>query len=335
MILAGIDEAGLGPVLGPLVTSAAVFRYAPPAEGGEAVETPDLWSLLRSCVSRDLRRARKGGVLAVADSKKIYSRRKPDGLAPLERGVLTMLCCLAGRPSGASAPATFGEFLEAVSPDSRRAAREYPWFARDDLPLPRLAAVTDVELTANAVRLGLRKAGVEFLSLRAEAVQAGEFNRLVAASRNKSTTAFDVAGRLLMHVWSATAECDLRVVVDHQGGRVHYREPLQRLFEGGELKILEETDSRSAYRVRRDGRNLTVSFEVGGEEKSFAVALASMVSKYIRELFMEQFNDFWTRRISHLLPTAGYYVDGRRFYERIEPEMRRLGIDPRLVYRER
>jgi ribonuclease HII len=62
-ILMGIDEAGLGPILGPLAVSAAVFRVS-----DEDLDT-SLWSLLAPQVSRKVSRKRRA--LAVADSKSL------------------------------------------------------------------------------------------------------------------------------------------------------------------------------------------------------------------------------------------------------------------------
>jgi hypothetical protein len=63
-----------------------------------------------------------------------------------------------------------------------------------------------------------------------------------------------------------------------------------------------------------------------------AVALASMLSKYLREAMMRRFNAFWARHRPEVAPTAGYYVDGERFLRDIEPERRRLGIaDAELI----
>jgi hypothetical protein len=50
---------------------------------------------------------------------------------------------------------------------------------------------------------------------------------------------------------------------------------------------------------------------------------------------MEPFNSFWTARLPGLAPTAGYPVDGARFWRAIEPELARLGIDADLVHRRR
>ena len=48
------------------------------------------------------------------------------------------------------------------------------------------------------------------------------------------------------------------------------------------------------------------------------VALASIVSKTVRELWMDEFNAYWLRRIPDLRPTAGYPSDAVRFRQAIE-----------------
>ena len=66
MIVAGIDEAGYGPLLGPLVVSAALFRV--PSD-----DDLDLWDALSPVVSR----APVDGAVPVNDSKKLYQREMP------------------------------------------------------------------------------------------------------------------------------------------------------------------------------------------------------------------------------------------------------------------
>ncbi len=65
------------------------------------------------------------------------------------------------------------------------------------------------------------------------------------------------------------------------------------------------------------------------------VALASIVSKTLREEWMDVFNAFWASHVPGLRPTAGYPVDAARFRRAVEPSALALGVDPRLWWRER
>ena len=63
------------------------------------------------------------------------------------------------------------------------------------------------------------------------------------------------------------------------------------------------------------------------------LALASIVSKTVRERWMDRFNAHWIARIPDLRPTAGYPLDARRFRQVIEPACRARGLDPSLWWR--
>jgi len=58
-------------------------------------------------------------------------------------------------------------------------------------------------------------------------------------------------------------------------------------------------------------------------------------SKYVRELFMRLFNDYWCAQQAALRPTAGYYGDAQRWLDDADPVLRRLQVDRRLLVRER
>ncbi len=60
-------------------------------------------------------------------------------------------------------------------------------------------------------------------------------------------------------------------------------------------------------------------------------ALASMTSKYLRELSMRAFNDYWCGRVQNLAPTAGYPRDARRFMNDIQTVQAKLGIAKALM----
>jgi hypothetical protein len=61
-----------------------------------------------------------------------------------------------------------------------------------------------------------------------------------------------------------------------------------------------------------------VEFGVDADCEHLPVALASMSAKYLRELLMQRFNDYWRGLAPAVTPTAGYYQDALRFLEDLE-----------------
>ena len=77
---------------------------------------------------------------------------------------------------------------------------------------------------------------------------------------------------------------------------------------------------------------MEIAFQAKGESH-LPTALASMASKYLRELAMHAFNDFWRGHVADLRPTAGYPVDAQRFKADIAAGQQSLGIEDRIVWR--
>lgn len=324
-VVAGIDEAGLGPLLGPLTFGASVF-----ASDDAAAVRGDLWDRLDGAVTRDLKRDRDR--LVVADSKRVFTRN-PRGAARLES---TVLAFLAQRPDGA--PETGADLVRGAAgepaADPRDLAR-HPWYAELPERLPQWADEGLLRLHAGRLERALDAANLRFLSGVARVVPAGELNRSYAETHNKSKTVWGVLEELLVHLWEAHAERGLLVFVDRQGGRAHYAAPLLQAFPGADFACLGEGPGRSVYRLVTAEREMEVCFEERAESGALPVALASCLAKYARETAMGAFNRWFAALQPDLAPTAGYTTDGRRWLADAAPALARAGLPRDVLVRER
>jgi hypothetical protein len=316
---AGIDEAGYGPLLGPLVVAGTAFIIKQqPHEG-------ILWELLRDAVARRARGS--DGRLVVNDSKLVYSPAA--GLERLEEAVLAFFRAGTGRPVRSA-----GDLLALLEGGRRVQEPPEPWFmATAGLSLPRETNYSAVESKASVLQEALAAAGVKMLAARAAVVFPAEFNRVVARTRNKSLLLFQKCGVILQEIWRHVTTGEGHVLVDRHGGRMRYRRLLLDVFPDCQCDVLQEDAHCSAYRVQDGARSLVVTFKEGGDGLTLPTALASMVAKYVRELHMGAFNAYWQERLNGLRPTAGYWSDAGRFLRDIAPVARAEGVDARLLVR--
>lgn len=310
-IIVGIDEAGYGPVLGPLVVSASAFKVP------LASAATDLWRLLKTCVSK--RVSQRDARIPILDSKKLY--KPTDGVGKLERTVLSV--------TGAwrEVPSDLHQLLRLVAPDAMAMLQEYPWYKGSNPRLPRAADAPGVKLTATVLARNLEPLGIQPAGLWSEVLPEGHYNRLVTGTQNKAVVLLGLTLRLIQRVSDAYPNMPIHFYIDKQGAREHYANPLLRAFEGRRLRVVLEDETTSAYELVNDASHWRVSFHMSGESKHLPVALASCLSKYLREVIMECFNGFWLGHIPALKPTAGYYQDGMRFIKDIDERVSALGID--------
>ena len=288
MIRAGIDEAGLGPVLGPYC--AGLTRFSLKDEG-------PLYDLLSEAVGS----APESGKTAVGDSKKLYTPSR--GPAVLEKSVLTFHSLLHGHP------AHFGEFLGTLTNDTLAGS---PWFSKpESLSLPLAADPEEIAEGAEKLKRVMENRGIALKSLNLRFITASEFNRGLCRRGNKGTLCQDLLHPLME---KALEEDDLALTVDRQGGRRFYGDWLLSLLPGKPLQAVEERAERSLYR----SGSKTIQFMVGADGKALETALASLFAKYARECAMILFNRYWQEKSEGIRETAGYYKDGTRFIGDLE-----------------
>jgi hypothetical protein len=312
----GIDEAGYGPNLGPLVQAAVALRLPDGDLAG--------WETLKPVVRRCGEKADKR--LLIDDSKKVYAR----GLEALERGVLLTApwsCFVAEiiRKVG------LGAYREELLTEA--------WYDPNEVlpvtfdPESRLAEYEAAFSGLSADKpadfcIGPMVAGV---------VPAPRFNRIVDESGSKAT----VLSRGLVELIAGALggiPADggaVHISCDKLGGRNFYAGLVQEAFPTGWVVTEKESAAESRYRVDMLDRPVTITFRPRADGDSIAVALASMLCKYLRELCMRQFNRFWAAHVPGIRPTAGYPLDAKRFFDEIKPAMEKLGLTDDQVWRKR
>jgi len=342
--LIGTDEAGYGPNLGPLVISATLWE-APDDVGGEDlfdrlshVITPELRKKGRETGDRPLMPERPGGCFAhkgpvplfrrvvMADSKKLYTPDK--GLRHLERGLWPALG-LMGR-----CPRTWRDVWRALAPEALDSMQAVPWYAGHDGPAPSACDAAEIEPLADLLRMGVAAAGVRLLAVRSRAVFAHEFNDLIDRHGSKGAALSHETLALAAAMIEPLPAAPISLICDKHGGRNCYGALLAEHFPEWLVEVRGEGRQRSIYRFGPADRRVEVCFCVKAES-CLPAALASMASKYLRELAMQAFNEFWRRRVPGLQPTAGYPLDAKRFRADIAETQRQLHISDRVLWRMR
>lgn len=289
MIISGIDEAGLGPLLGPYCASLISIDYK-----GQVKDPRKLcYAILREDPQK--------GKLAVGDSKKIYS---PGKLRQLEQTILSFFILKFGElPRSAE---DFFRFISGNYSEDLLLKNSDPWHKVIlDLALPLAADKDEILRLSEKLHLQFEKKGLALKEWDLRLIRPEQFNLLLNSSANKAQACQKILSPLL----KTGLFPEGKMVVDRQGGRRYYGEWLIDLYPGKLLTARQESSRLSLYQVGE----AEVSFLVGGDALCFETSLASMTSKYARELYMSGFNSFWKSQLPEIKETAGYYTDGKRF----------------------
>jgi CubicO group peptidase (beta-lactamase class C family) len=324
-VFAGIDEAGYGPRLGPLVAGCAALA----ADGAGSDAGPGgLWERLGGCVCRSSKGA--AGRVAVADSKALYS--SGGTLARLERAALAFLRLADGGAAPEAAEALAARLL---SGRCRASLAEHPWYADRGERLPLDCPGPDLAAAAEALARGCRSSRTAPAHFAARMLAEGEFNRRVERLGNKAAVLLELVAELLAGVRQAAGAEPLVIHVDRLGGRTDYGPLLAAAFPGGFAWQERATAEEQSYWVDGLAGPTRVTFQVKADRDCFAVALASMFSKYLRELYMRRFNAWWRELDPQIPETTGYHADAGAFLQAAGPHRERLKLADSALVRSR
>jgi hypothetical protein len=370
-ILIGMDEAGYGPNLGPLVVAATAWEVADgelaSASGGArkraanrssraaeakrqysgsdhrcatvpatrlATASFDQFSLyrrLRSIVSL----APSDTHVAIADSKTLY--RPGHGLRQLERGVHATLAAI-GCPVRC-----WSDLLQSCDADPEGLHSQLCWHDGFDCRLPIDATSDELAPLGRRLTTACEAAGVRPLVVCARLVFPAEFNELCETFGSKGAALSHMTIGLLREVIDrvcevgrplAEASSPVYALCDKHGARNFYTGLLQHHFSEYWIEPLSESRAESSYEWGPPESRVHCAFRMKGES-FLPTALASMTAKYLRELAMRAFNEFWCARVPGLRATAGYPADAPRFKQAIDAVQRELGVADHVLWRNR
>jgi len=305
-MLVGIDEAGYGPLLGPLVVSAAAFDMP------EKLLRSDHWGVLAKAVSTQKKAL--AGRLLITDSKKAYSRKS--GIEHLRR---TVLSAIHAWKNGSASTDTIWDVLSLICPDTLESIDSYPWYK--ELNTHTLGHnPSDIAIAAGVLQKTMSEHNIQISGIQSRCLDVEQYNMRVRKVKNKSRVLFTELCTLILEAFNRNAAHTepMQVIVDRQGGRINYQQELLRMFPGFSLSVIRQEPTMSSYELNQNGQTMRIHFCAKADTKYLVVGLASMVSKYLREVMMYSLNHYFCRLCPDLCPTAGYWQDGQRFVKDLE-----------------
>jgi len=271
------------------------------------------------------------GCPGIMDSKKIFSQRNLAGGEAMALALLEILCC--------DRPRSMGELLTLLQCEGAGSGslacsegRVRAFCISTDLELPIWCEKGEVDVMAGALDARLRAAGFEAGTVVSSLLCPYRLNRETEAGTNK----FSVDLRAFLGVARVLAETSGRpvhAVAGKVGSRKDYDAELAAFFRTIP-RLLEKSRSESAYAL---GDRLTLRFVLDADDAFVHVSMASIVGKYVREVFMESLVRACAALAGPVSRRPSGYRDRvtREFVARVKPRLMDHGIHPLCFERKR
>ena len=318
----GVDEAGYGPNLGPLLICASVWT-APAAE----TETSFREKLSKTFVAKPWKLGCDH--VPLGDSKLLY--QPGHGVSSLEAGLLSLVKISRKlnktKPNLASQSLqSVLELIELVAHTPPKSETQYlPWYHDlDALAIPNAIEESEISLLSTRALQALKTHDIELNEVRAVIVNECYFNNRIEQLGSKGLLLSQTTLTLVADLLAAYDQFPSEVYCDRQGGRKNYMPILLDAMPDAWFYETLSSNQRCSYRSNAQ-TPCDVHFTVRGDQFP-PTALASMLAKYLRERIMEAFNNFWASHTPDLRPTAGYPVDAARFLKDVEATAQTLGL---------
>jgi ribonuclease HIII len=177
--------------------------------------------------------------------------------------------------------------------------------------------------------------GLRFGPIRGVVTPTPRFNALLEKHRNKSLVLATGVISLLREGRLLPGDEPLVFLIDKLGGRNYYAAMIAEAFPDGWVVAEREGPEICSYRIIGTDRPIRLVFQPRADGTHLACAIASMMSKYLREVFMKQFNTYWEGHVPGIKHTAGYPADAGRFMKQIRAKVKSLGFEEDAIWRKK
>ena len=154
--------------------------------------------------------------------------------------------------------------------------------------IPNMRHINILEIDATRLYRALQKVNIECSHMECTAVDVKDYNERTQHA-SKSALNFSVAMQHVNRIMQKFPTQHPRIMIDRHGGKINYRNDLQLFWPNANIQVLIEKQIMSRYRLKIDGILSTITFASKTDEHHLPAALASMIAKYTRELYMLRF----------------------------------------------